>query len=129
MAAITLNVRLPVPQNEELPHLTRFQSEQPPAWAGVTLLDVPATTADTVAQLKRRVAGALRRRGRRRRRAAAEGGRAAARGGGRAKRRAGDETRAPPRAAARARQASRALPAVAASRAQRHPEAVVQLQR
>jgi hypothetical protein len=111
MAAITLNVRLPVPQNEELPHLTRFQSEQPPAWAGVTLLDVPATTADTVAQLKRRVAGALRRRGRRRRRAAAEGGRAAARGGGRAKRRAGDETRAPPaRRRARGKRRARCQP-------------------
>jgi hypothetical protein len=58
MAAITLNVRLPAPPNSELPHLTRFQSEQPPPWAGITLLDLPATTADTVATLKRRVAGA-----------------------------------------------------------------------
>ena len=61
MASIAINVRLPTPANAEAPHLTRFQSEDPPAWAGPMLLDIPAATSDTVAQLKRRIAGAPRR--------------------------------------------------------------------
>ena len=59
MASIALNVRLPTPLNPEAPHLTRFQSDEPPVWAGPMLLGVPAAPTDTVAQLKRRVAGAL----------------------------------------------------------------------
>ena len=61
MASIALNVRLPIPPNPEAPHLTRFQSEDPPLWAASTLLDIPASPFDTVAQLKARIAGALRR--------------------------------------------------------------------
>jgi hypothetical protein len=60
MAAFTVNVRLPAPRCADAgaPALTRFQSDAAPAWAGVTLLDVPAWPTDTVADLKRRVAGA-----------------------------------------------------------------------
>ena len=63
MAAIAINVRLPIPPNPEAPHLTRFQSEDPPLWAATTLLDIPAAPSDTVAQLKARIAGAPRRSG------------------------------------------------------------------
>ena len=58
MASVAITVRLPVPPNPEAPHLTRFQSEDPPMWSGPMLMDIAALTTDTVAQLKRRVAGA-----------------------------------------------------------------------
>ena len=74
MASIALNVRLPIPPNPEAPHLTRFHSEDPPLWAAQTLLDIPAAPSDTVAQLKARIAGALRRSRPPRRRCAPRGG-------------------------------------------------------
>jgi hypothetical protein len=63
-ASITVNVRLPAKRNAEAPHLTRFQADAAPNLAGTTLLDLPASGADTVAALKQRVAGAPRRRAR-----------------------------------------------------------------
>ena len=58
MAPVLLNVRLPATRDAAAPHLTRFQAAEAPNWAGTMLLGLEVSPSDTVAALKRKVAGA-----------------------------------------------------------------------